>query len=340
MAAEDPVALDVRHRAGVPGVSDPRLQNRNCPLCRSERRRELFAMSAEDIFAANWSYHRHAIASLRLSPGQSFPIVRCLDCAFVYAGLLPANEFLSTVYDEVIDTVAARAHSFSAASMSSRMLYLSRLLRLLSMDEGRRSILDFGCGFGPTLSLLATVGSVSAMGFDSSALRIEELRTRGFRASNRLEDLDNSAPFHAVILDNVLEHMPDPRQTLDQVAGWCAEDAVVFVGVPEHSAALVEEQRVALGQGRSASMEINPWEHLNYFDAQHLDALMTGAGFSAVKQAEIPGEVEVGLRAETQFKTRQKNAAASMMRLAKYAWTGALPQNMNARFYRRSNAQR
>ena len=70
------------------------------------------------------------------------------------------------------------------------------------------------CGFGPTLELMNAVGSLSAVGFDTSALRINELHGRGLQASLDIDEIRQAAPFAAVILDNVLEHTPDPRGAL------------------------------------------------------------------------------------------------------------------------------
>jgi SAM-dependent methyltransferase len=294
----------------------------------------VLALTADQIFSANWSYQPQQLAPLCLPGDAVFPIVRCLDCSFVYASRLPDSGFLGAVYDQVIDAAAAKLYSFGIESMAARMRYVSRLLRLLEGGAAAPSILDFGCGFGPTLALLSVVGSVQAFGFDTSAVRVDELRRNGFQVSRDITETKRMAPYDAVILDNVLEHMANPSEALQIIRSLCRDTAIVFVGVPDANATFLRRQQILLGRGIAASMEINPWEHLNYFDMKHLDALLASQGFLPLAQAELPGEVEIGLRPERQLTSRLKNAAASSLRLARYALTGDRQQSVNAMFYR------
>lgn len=318
-------------------MNDGRFKVRSCPFCNSDRKTELFALSAAQIFAANWSYQTRRLSSLSLPEELTFPIARCLECSFVFASLLPDSEFLGTVYDEVIDDKTARSHSAGIESMTTRMRYLSRLLLLLQSNSVASAVLDFGCGFGPTLELLNAVGSVCACGFDTSALRINELRGKGLQVSREIDEIRRFAPFAAVVLDNVLEHMPDPRGALRLVRSLCVDGAIVFVSVPNADISNLKRQALTLERGGLPSMEINPWEHLNYFDMTHLDRMMQSEGFAVLKQSEVPGEVEIGLRPGRRFTARFKNAAASSVRLFRYVFGGDPKSTVNARFYRCSS---
>lgn len=314
---------------------DDRFKARHCPYCSSDRSKVLISLDGPAIFSANWSYRADRIDSLGLSEATSFPIVECLECAFVYAALLPSAGFLHMVYDEVIDDATARRNSYGVDSVAYRMGYVSKLLQLLDIGSENRSVLDFGCGFGPTLKLLAGVNSLTPVGFDTSKLRTAELVAKGFGMCADLEDVGRRAPFDAVILDNVLEHVSDPRDLLALVRTWCADRALLFVSVPQAGAALINGQRLVQQGGGQPSMEINPWEHLNYFDLEHLDGLLAGAGFLPLEQAQLPGAVEIGLRPEPAPLIRLRNAAASMARLLRYAWSGNALSTVNCRFYRR-----
>jgi len=183
------------------------------------------------------------------------------------------------------------------------------------------------------------VGSLSAVGFDTSALRINELHGRGLQASLDIDEIRQAAPFAAVILDNVLEHTPDPRGVLRLVRSLCVDGAIVFVSVPNADSSNLKRQALTLERGGLPSMEINPWEHLNYFDMTHLDRMMQSEGFGLLRPSEVPGEVEIGLRPERRLTARLKNAAASLVRLSGYALGGDLSSTVNARFYRCINMQ-
>ncbi len=315
-------------------MNESQFRARQCPFCSSDRNRVVLALRADHIFAANWSYRPQRLPSLQLKGDETFPISRCVQCGFVFASRLPDDAFLAVVYDEVIDAEAARVHSFTVESMAARMRYLARMLPLLKPINNAQAVLDFGCGFGPSLTLLAANSYVSAFGFDTSEMRVNELRAKGLRASVDMGEVRQFAPFAGVILDNVLEHMPDPRTTLGLIRSLCVDGAIAFVSVPNASDSSLRRQALAHGRGAPCSMEINPWEHLNYFDQWHLDRMMHDAGFDRLPASKLPGEVEIGLRPESRALARWKNVAASLLRLARYAVVGDSTPSTNASFYR------
>lgn len=307
---------------------------RVCPLCSSERGRIILQLDASSIFAANWSYRPDQLESLGFSRDEVFPIMECTSCGFIYAGRLPDGALFEAVYDRVIDDVAARHGSFDLPGLAFRMDYLATLLRLLPANSESLSILDYGCGFGPTLRLLDRIPTVSALGYDTSSLRVDELRTRNLRVTNDLAEVGRSAPYAAVILDNVLEHLPDPRAALAQISTWCDSSALLYVGVPGASLAHMGQHQAAHGRGEPLPMDINPWEHLNYFDLEHLDALLKEFGFLPLTRSQLPGTVNIGLRPEPSRLARFKNSMASLVRLLGYARIGDASPTVNSRFYR------
>lgn len=312
-------------------MQDWEFQKRNCPLCNSTNRKTLIQVNGAGLVAANWSYQREMFDDLGLSDSMVFPIEECTDCGFIYAGLMPPRDFLDWVYDRLIDIEGARREAFSSRSVANRMDYLTILIRLLEWP-GR--ILDFGCGFGATLALLRNIEGMEVIGFDTSPARVQELKVWHPTVVDNLEALRIHGPFAAVILDNVLEHVPDLRRTLAFIGEICAEGAVLYVSVPDVSRRYLRAQIGLNRQAHPLSMDINPWEHLNYFDLPHLDHLLGDAGFVALRQTSLSGEVRIGLRPEVRLGARIKNSLASLMRLFRYALRGNALGTANLRFYR------
>jgi len=306
------------------------MEKRVCPLCGSARSRAVIHLSAQEIVMANWSYRQDRFADMSIDPKARFSIQQCSGCAFVYAGDLPSRDFLAFVYDDLIDIEAARHESYSLHNLANRMEYLASLIRLVK--DGDR-VLDFGCGFGPTLAMLKNALGIETVGLETSAARATELEKWHPLIIRAASALQAHGPFNAVILDNVLEHIPDPRQTVDLISNVCAEGAILFVSVPDISAEYLKSQIYLNQSSKLLGMDINPWEHLNYFDLAHLDALMNQSGFVALRQAALPGEVRIGLRPEIEVGARLRNTVASMLRGARYAWTGDALPSVNRRYY-------
>ena len=111
-----------------------------------------------------------------------------------------------------------------AASIYRRWFLYPRLCRHLRGDA-----VDIGCGVGDMLAFRPrTVGA------DINPRTVEYCRRRGLKAVLMEPD---SLPFDrhsfdSAILDNVLEHIVDPRRLLEDTHRVLKPDGVVLVGVP------------------------------------------------------------------------------------------------------------
>lgn len=289
-------------------------------MCGGARKIILFNLEPEQFCVVNPTYSRHFRRLLSLPSDVRFPIARCQECAFVYAGLLPSGPFLAEVYDKVICFEACIEESGRPEDCARRMNYLATLL-LLAPSEPPLKALDFGCGLGLTSRLLAPAAG-SVVGFEPSPARLAFLRRAGCTAITTQEELSNHSPFGAVICDNVLEHLPDPLQTLRLIASLCKPGSVVFIGVPECDERFIRKQAKAISNGRTIDKTLNPWEHLNYFSVGHLDSLARKAGLDPLTGWDLPGNVNIGLRPERRFLSRLKNGIASGARLLRYTAAG------------------
>lgn len=329
-----PGSLDEPHRGerNHRMLNDCRFLERVCPCCGSGSRDRVFDLPAESFCAPNWSYGRDYASILGIGPEIRFPITRCLACGFLYAELEPSSVFLAEVYDRVIRHDENRRTSESVSSFAGRMRYVADLLEL-APGHGRLKALDYGCGLGITLRLLATAG-IEVVGYEPSPVRANYLADCPARILRVADDLPALAPFDLIVCDNVLEHVPHPRQTLGFLASLAAPGAVLYVSVPNCDSVFVEAQRKAVATGSQIDMSLNPWEHLNYFDLPHLDRMLEAAGFTSVCDTELPGVVNIGLRAETGLLRRTGNVAASALRLSRYALTGSAVKTPNRAYYR------
>ncbi|HEX6085686.1 MAG TPA: class I SAM-dependent methyltransferase [Thermoanaerobaculia bacterium] len=309
------------------------MQARSCPLCGANEHETVLELEADAFCRTNWTYSADFRTILGIGDRALFPVVRCRRCAMVFAALLPDDDFLTALYDRVIGKAECVAGSENRPGYARRLRYVAELLELAPPGDPLRA-LDYGSGLGVTLRLLRACG-VDSTGFDPSAIRNEyvgehELTTVSDRSA--LQGI-----FSIVVLDNVLEHLPDPAATLEWLRGVTAAGAVAYVSVPPYESDFVHEQVGHHRRGEPLDMTLNPWEHLNYFSLAHLDTLMLRGGFrrlAASRRAAAPG---IGLRPERSAARRGKNAAASMARLVRYALRGDVLATAEHAFYRRES---
>jgi len=289
-------------------------------MCGASDAESVLELEAAEFCKTNWTYSSDFRSLLGLPERAMFPIRRCRRCAMVFAGLLPDDAFLTTLYDRVIREADCIDGSENRASYARRLRYVAELIDLA--PEG--PALDFGSGIGVTLRILRAC-NIAAVGVDPSAMRREH-------SGNVVATLDDAAargPFAMLILDNVLEHLPDPVGVVRRLSDVCVTNAVAYVSVPSYEREFLQKQIDAHRRGADVDMTLNPWEHLNYFTLEHLDRLMEGGGFRRLAAPAI------GLRAEKSAIARMKNSAASALRLARYALTGSGIGGTEHAFYRR-----
>lgn len=298
---------------------------------------ELFDLEAAEFCSINGTYREDYRRVLELRAEARFPIDRCADCGFVYARWLPSAEFLNKVYEEVI--VAARAEEISRVlgGIGRRMEYVGKLLQLLVPRRQGMRVLDFGCGFGFTAKILAS-SDLDTIAYDTSPLRIAMLERAHphLRATAAWADVKAATPLGAVVIDNVLEHVPDPAATVEELSTLCESGALLYVSVPSYEQATLKALARARAVASLTDMTLNPWEHLNYFDLAHLDSLMRRCSFEPLAPCELGRSPNIGLRPEARTFARAKNGLASAVRLARFVATGSAVETVQDRFYRRA----
>ena len=133
---------------------------------------------------------------------------------------------------------------------SRRELILAQLEQ--ASDSHRRSlrILDYGCGTGYNLPLLARFGEAHGTDLDDEALRVLQLGpASAFIASHELPAYEGQ--FDLVTAFDVIEHLDDDVGALRGIAKLLAEDTgQVLLTVPAHPALWSDEDVISLHRRR------------------------------------------------------------------------------------------
>jgi 2-polyprenyl-3-methyl-5-hydroxy-6-metoxy-1,4-benzoquinol methylase len=136
--------------------------------------------------------------------------------------------------------------------------------------------LDVGCSTGFVVEAARDAGW-EAIGIDLNPSAIEFGRTRGLDLRTAaLEDggfADRS--FDAVALFDVLEHLHDPRKTLDACVRLLRPGGIVFLYVPNYDSA----SRLLMG---ADAHFIWPTHHLNYYTPATMQDLLARSGLDTV----------------------------------------------------------
>jgi 2-polyprenyl-3-methyl-5-hydroxy-6-metoxy-1,4-benzoquinol methylase len=267
--------------------SVPEWPDRPCPWCGAGTRRLLAELPARVFCDGNSTYRDDWAERLGIDRDARFPLVRCTICGFVFAGRRPPDELLRVLYDEVIDEERGRAEALGPVWVARQLGIASRILDRLAATRpgraGRLVALDFGCGYG-TLADALRLGGLEVVGVDPGRRARHHAESAGTRVVERLAEALGSAPFDVVVLNEVVEHLPEPRPALQELVGALAPGGLVWVSVPDFSEWRLAAALAALARGGEVTRELNPWEHLNYFTPQRLRECFEELGLSVVAE--------------------------------------------------------
>jgi SAM-dependent methyltransferase len=200
---------------------------------------------------------------------EGFAIVRCRGCGLVYVNPRLTPAALRTLYHQQLISPAAyyvRSEAQDARSFAER-------LRLIERFRAAGALLDLGCGPG-TFSAAARRRGWRTIGLDLNPESAAHCRTLG------LEVVCDSFPsaalagrtFDVVVMNDFLEHVPDPVAVLTAARALLAPGGILFITTPDIGSV------VARFAGRRW-LHLKPNEHLVYFDRRTIGALLDRTGF-------------------------------------------------------------
>ncbi len=204
---------------------------------------------------------------------NSYRVVACAECGFVYVNPRPdektlAGMYLSYLPDKMEDPESWRGYMKNVFSNAA-----DEIARL-SPKGGR--VLDIGCGYGFFLDEMKERG-FKVLGMDVSKTAVGYAAKQGFDV--RLGTLDTIAleegSFDAVTMFYVLEHIPDPLKALLQVKKILKPGGLLLLRLP-HTTPIVKALSV-LGIDNNL---YDPPFHLNDFSAASIKTLLQKAGFT------------------------------------------------------------
>ena len=135
----------------------------------------------------------------------------------------------------------------------------------MEFGDTRPAILDYGSGFGALVRALSGP-TANCVGYETSSYMVRYMRTQGLPVVSTLSEVPRN--LHGIILSDVLEHLPEPRNVLRDIRKLLVPRGLLCVNVPNFSESRVRTITKQLSQGQRPPKELNPWEHLNYFSPE------------------------------------------------------------------------
>lgn len=212
---------------------------------------------------------------------KSFAIERCSRCGLMAVSNVPVD--LAPFYAEGYFTGDVSLDGYMDYDQEkevSRKVY-TRYLTVMEKFLGKtvpRSLFELGCATGFFLAIAETRGW-QAQGADISDYAVAEAQRKGLRvAVGTVETMPTKPEFGAVVMQDVIEHVKDPADTIKRAWDMLAPGGLLVLTTPDAGSLWAR----LWGKRWHAFV---PPQHLFYFSQANLTALVERQGFVKVHTA-------------------------------------------------------
>ncbi len=202
-----------------------------------------------------------------------YPVLRCPVCGLGRT-VLPPGFDVASIYDETYfqggQPDGYADYQGSRAELAEEFRQVVRLLEQTGLSKGR--LLEMGCAYGYFLDEAA--GRFDVRGVELADHARLSCQARGLQVAASIEDdaVRAAAPYDAVVMLDVIEHLPEPAQTLRAVAQLIRPGGRLVLTTGDFGSL------GARALGRRWRL-MTPPQHLWFFTVQALSRCLQRAGF-------------------------------------------------------------
>ncbi|OGC92575.1 MAG: hypothetical protein A2W25_12615 [candidate division Zixibacteria bacterium RBG_16_53_22] len=244
---------------------------RPCPICMGD---------TGDVL-----HHQRFVIPDRYRLPDSYDVVSCKRCGFVYADTPARQEDYDryykecSIYEDVELASGGGATEWDARRLDRTAADIERIL-----SDKNAAIVDLGCANGGLLMALKDRGFLNVTGIDPSPTCVAHVGNQGIRCfvGGLFANEPNwfsaiGGPFDCVILCHVLEHVLDLKTALENVMQLVKTNGILYIEVPNAS--------------RYADCPVAPYyyfdcEHINHFEGISMSNLLGQYGCRPIESRE------------------------------------------------------
>lgn len=223
---------------------------------------------------------------IKLSSVGEWAIGKCARCELIYVNPAPffdptpefskvSKDFQYTVYMHQKITPDILHHE-----RTQLLGHLREIARLTGQNLQSPRYLEVGCGSG------ASVRAATDLGWTATGIDIDPELIRGgkeqlhvdLRCTPLLQSGFAEGEFHFIRLRDVIEHLPNPYDSLVMIRRLLAPGGVALFVTPNEDG-LPTRMRLLLGGTRGKVATVPPPHHLHGFTPRTLNRLLERAGF-------------------------------------------------------------
>jgi|GEM_PF-5265905 len=226
---------------------------------------------------------------LQLHLQMDSEMFECPQCQLGIVHNIPADSsFYAALYDDQGRDVSID-YEFSGKILIFQQV-LEVLRKFQKNDLKKRRLLDYGTGTGAFLKAASKYFEVIGIELGPAARNFAV--SKGLQVKANLSELPQAVrgAFDIVTLIDVLEHMPDPTSTAEELISLIGNDGLLFVKVPNYRAQIFK-QTILNRLGLSTAGVMVDYVHINHFSPKSLREFMMARNLEVLAVGFCPPEI-------------------------------------------------
>jgi len=230
----------------------------------------------------------HGTISSQVLETVLYEIAHCSQCQALWQRYILNSQGMSQLYEHWISV----EESFSKKSHGEYELFakyaneMSVIHALFNRKPSTIDVLDFGMGWGYWCRMAAAF-NYRVSGFEISKQRIEYAQNSGIKVVLDMQSL-MSMKFDFINMEQVLEHLPQPLETLKLLKTLLKPEGVLRISVPNGCDGIDKLQEPNWCAKKDA---FQPLEHINIFTHESLKNSAKYAGFVCLE--DVPSMANI-----------------------------------------------
>ncbi|MFD2916263.1 class I SAM-dependent methyltransferase [Psychroserpens luteus] len=276
------------------------IKRTSCPVCDSSNIKNKYCESYESeeikTYLDNFYIPQGGVEHEFLKE-TDYSLMFCSNCDLVFQENIPNNDLMFRLYEKWIkaDVILKQQKEFPLWYYET---YANQMVDIISFFKKQPSdlkLLDFGMGWGKWC-LMAKAFGCNVFGLELSEARITYAQKNGIIVLSEAE-LSNHE-FDYINTDQVFEHIPNPKETLQVLLKILKPNGVIKISVPDGNAIdeVLKHMNWNAKKGELNSLNaVAPLEHINCFKTK---TILTLAKQFDLQEIDIP-------RSKTNYKSKK-----------------------------------
>jgi len=257
-------------------VDDTLFKFVRCACCRSKARERKYPI--DDIHPSN-------LSAIDIKP-YSVGVAVCPSCSHEFIQPQPQPLFLKAYYSKYVSNSRFGFYKERSKQYIPKQFkaHYQPWLNLIEQMLGRKGrLLDIGAGLGMFLRFAHEKG-FEVYGIEQNSKAVEIMQKYGIPAVNSpFEDIEIQEHFDVVTMWDLLEHLADPRFSLEKVSKFISQDSLLVLEIPARDSLLHNLAKflysASSGLIRKPLYLVCGLHHLHYFSKKGITNLLHETGF-------------------------------------------------------------